>query len=502
MVGPVRWPDAAPSVVHLLQAAAQHAAGAEALVCGPERMTYGAYWHAVQGMAQVLRDKGVQPGDRVAVILPNGLEIAVASFAVMAAGAVLVPLNPLYTAHELAYILADAAPALVVAEPDHAATRAALTQLSTPPPVIAPRLDAAAGTAPCLPESGSLGMIQYTGGTTGKPKGVMLGHDALAANVAQREARLPTRWRRDRVLIVTPLYHSYASAMGLSLAANCAGALHILPRYDGDAVIAGIAAEGITLFAGAPAIYTDLLARDDLDDADLSTLRLCYSGSAALSRQIHERWEARLGCPIVEGFGQTEAGPVLTYMSPDGPRVPGTVGPALDATEIALVDTASGARLTDPGAPGEIVARGPQIMRGYWNKPEETAEALKDGWLHTGDIGTLDADGVLSIRDRKKDMVIVSGFNVYPHEIEEVLFTHPDLRDAAVIGVPDARKGEALMAFVVVAQGGGPREDALRAWLAERLTRYKLPTHLRFVDALPRTAVGKVDKPALRAMAG
>ncbi len=498
---PARWPQAPASVVHVLAGAARAAPDAEALVCGDDRLGYDGYWRAVQTMARQLRGEGVAPGDRVAVILPNGLEIAVASLAVMAAGAVLVPLNPLYTAHELTYILGDAAPRLVIAAPGHDATTAAQARLPGPIPTRAPVIAAEAAEAELLPDPGSLGMIQYTGGTTGKPKGVMLGHDALAANVAQREARLPTRWQQERVLIVTPLYHSYATAMGLFLAANCAGALHVLPRYDGQAVIDTIAAARITIFAGSPAIYGDLLSRPDLEAADLSSLRLCYSGSAPLSRGVHESWEARLRCPILEGYGQTEAGPVLSFMDPEGARMPGTVGTALPGTEIGLVDSATGAPLTDSDAPGEIRARGPQIMRGYWNNPDESAAALRDGWLHTGDIGTLDRHGVLTIRDRKKDMVIVSGFNVYPREIEEALFAHPQVREAAVVGRPDPRKGEALVAFVVPVPEGTTSDAELRAFLAERLTRYKLPTEIRFVGALPRSPIGKIDKTVLRAKA-
>jgi long-chain acyl-CoA synthetase len=500
MSGPLRWPDRSASVVHILAAAAAHAPGAEALVCGAARLSYGAYWHAVQAEARRLRETGLAPGDRVAVILPNGPEIAIASMAAMAAGAVLVPLNPLYTAHELAYILGDAEPGVVISEPGHAATGDALDRLGAAPARLAPRIDTSGSRAPVLlPEAGTLGMIQYTGGTTGRPKGVMLGHDAIAANVAQREARLPTR-PDDRVLIMTPLYHSYATAMGLSLAANCAGTLVILPRYRAEDALNTVAAERISLFAGAPVIYTDLLGHPGLEAADLSSLRLCYSGSAALSREVLERWERRVGCPIVEGFGQTEAGPVLTYMPPEGQRRPGTVGPALDGTELQIVDTASGTAPLPAGEPGEVRARGPQIMRGYWRKPEETAAALRDGWLHTGDIGALDADGTLTILDRKKDMVIVSGFNVYPREIEEELHAFAGVQQAAVVGRPDARTGEALVAFIVAAPGAAPREDALRAFLETRLARYKLPAEIRRLDALPKTPVGKTDKAALRAL--
>jgi long-chain acyl-CoA synthetase len=494
-VTPPRWPDAPPSVVHMLARAVRDAPGAEALVCGDARLSYADYGKAVAALAKRLGAAGVAKGDRVAVILPNGIGIAVASMAVMAAGAVLVPLNPLYTAHELGYILRDAAPVAVIAEPGLEAAREAAEGLD--PVWIAPEVDTDGGALPGLPDPGALAMIQYTGGTTGKPKGVMLGHDGLAANVAQREARLPTRWQADRVLIVTPLYHSYATAMGLFLAMNGANALHILPRYDGPAVLETIAGEAITLFAGSPAIYIDLLGQPGLAKANLGSLRLCFSGSAALPAQVLDRWQTRAGCPVVEGYGQTEAGPVLTYMGMDGPRLPGTVGTALGGTEMRIVDVGDTGRDMPVGEPGEIVARGPQIMRGYWNLPEVTAETLAGGWLRTGDIGSLDAGGVLTVRDRKKDMVIVSGFNVYPREIEEELHAHPAVREAAVIGRPDPRKGEALVAFVV--PSGAVSEADLRGWLSERLTRYKQPSEIVMTDTLPKSAIGKIDKTALRA---
>jgi long-chain acyl-CoA synthetase len=231
--------------------------------------------------------------------------------------------------------------------------------------------------------------------------------------------------------------------------------------------------------------------------ADLSSLRVCSSGSAALPEDVLRRWEAVTGCPVCEGYGQTEAGPVLTYNPLVGLRKPGTVGHAVPQTEVQIVDPETGTRLLPPGEPGEIRARGPQIMAGYRNRPAETAEALRDGWLYTGDIGTLDADGYLTIRDRKKDMVVTAGYNVYPREIEEALFALPGVADAAVVGVPDDYRGEALAALVVRADPALTGE-AVMAHLGDRLTRYKWPREVRFLDALPKTAVAKTDKAALR----
>ena len=242
-----------------------------------------------------------------------------------------------------------------------------------------------------------------------------------------------------------------------------------------------------------------MLSQPGLSDIGRS-LRLCVSGSAPLPAEVLQRWEAATGVPICEGYGQTEAGPVLSYNSPHAERKPGSVGRTLPDTELQIVDLETGVRVLPVGEAGEIRARGPQVMRGYRNRPEETAAALRDGWLYTGDIGELDTDGVLFIRGRRKEMVIVSGFNVYPREVEDVLHAHPDVHEAAVVGRPDARRGEALVAFVVT-RGEAVDVAAVGVHLAERLTRYKLPSEIRVLDTLPRTAVGKIDKQRLQEMA-
>jgi long-chain acyl-CoA synthetase len=343
-----------------------------------------------------------------------------------------------------------------------------------------------------------LSTLQYTGGTTGRSKGVDLVHAAVAINVSQREALVSTTADDERVLVVTPLFHVYAVAMGLYLAAYARGTLVVLPRYQPEAVLGTIPRERITLLAASPTVLTGLMACEAFARADLSSLRLVTSGASALPEATLARWEAATGCPIVEGYGQSEAGPVLAYNPRHGVRKVGTVGLALPRTEIEIVDVDSG-RLPQPiGTEGEIRVRGPQLMRGYRARPQETGEAMRDGWLYTGDIGAFDADGYLRICGRRKEMAIVAGYNVYPREVEEALCGHPQIREAAVIGVPDAYRGEALVAHVVGAPGAVPDPEALLAWLGERLVRYKVPKAIVVVEALPRTGVGKVDKVALR----
>jgi long-chain acyl-CoA synthetase len=271
-----------------------------------------------------------------------------------------------------------------------------------------------------------------------------------------------------------------------------------MPRYSAPAVLELIEKERITRLPAGPTVFIGLLNDGAFAATDFSSLRTAYSGSAPLPEETLRRWRERTGSPIFEGYGQTEAGPVLTYIRDGGDLKVGSSGPALPLTEIEIVDVETGKKTLGTGEIGEIRARGPQIMSGYRNKPEETAEALRDGWLYTGDIGELDADGYIYIRDRKKDMAIVGGYNVYPREVEEVLFTHPDVKEAASAGVPDPYYGETIRAHVVLKPGVATTADDLVAHCKANLARYKVPSRIDIVDALPRTVVGKVDRVALR----
>ncbi|MCZ7562745.1 MAG: AMP-binding protein [Burkholderiales bacterium] len=282
------------------------------------------------------------------------------------------------------------------------------------------------------------------------------------------------------------------------MAAYCRGRLVILPRYKPDLVLEAIGAERITRLPAGPTVFIGLLAHERFARTDFSSLRTAYSGSAPLPEETLKRWQAATGTPILEGFGQTEAGPVLTYVREGGVLKPGSVGPVLPLTEIEIVDVETGTRVLPAGELGEIRARGPQIMRGYRNRPRETAEALRGGWLYTGDIGELDADGYLYIRDRKKDMAIVGGYNVYPREVDEVLFAHPAVKEAAAAGVPDPYYGESIRAYVVLKEGATATVEDILAHCASNLARYKVPSRIHLVAELPRTTVGKIDRRALK----
>jgi long-chain acyl-CoA synthetase len=283
--------------------------------------------------------------------------------------------------------------------------------------------------------------------------------------------------------------------MNLYQALVCAGTLVILPRYRPDWVVAALIEERITVLPAGATVFTGLLAYDGFASADLRHLSVCYSGASALPAEILRRWEQATGAPIYEGYGQTEAGPILTYNAPNLPIKPGRVGLPLPGTDIRIVDVATGVPLA-ANQPGEICARGPQIMSGYWNQPEETASALRDGWLHTGDIGAIDAEGHLAILDRLKDMVITGGYNVYPREVDEVLLMHPSVLEAAAFGVPDAYRGEVLHARIVVREPIAVEE--ITAHCRANLAKYKVPVSIVAVPAIRKTTVGKIDKAALR----
>jgi long-chain acyl-CoA synthetase len=496
-----------PTVVQMFAQTAGRFPDRTALVCGPRRLSYAQYLRCVAAFAAELAGYGAR-GGRVAIVCANSLDVPIAMFGVHAAGAQAVPINPAYTERELGYILKDADPIAVIYDGEVASK-------------VEP-LAAALGIACAVrigeggrsldvwkdeperqlpepwPSPDDLATLQYTGGTTGLPKGVNITHRQMAVNISQREAALPTRPGDESILCMMPLFHVFAVAMCLYLAIYCGGRLVIMPRYRPDALLDLIAQEKITRLPAGPTVFIGLLAHEKFAATDFSSLRTAYSGSAPLPEETMRQWLAKTGTPILEGFGQTEAGPVLTYVREGGPYKTGSSGPVLPLTTLEIVDTETGTRVLGVGEIGEIRARGPQIMTGYRNKPKETAEALRDGYLYTGDIGELDADGYLFIRDRKKDMVIVGGYNVYPREIDEVLFAHPAVREAATTGAPDPYYGETVRAFVVLNKAASVGIDELIAHCKNNLAPYKVPSQIYLVETLPRTTVGKIDKLALR----
>ena len=503
-------PHVYPSVVHMFAQAVADVPQREALVCGDERLDYAAYGRCVAGFAHDLVASGAA-GRNVGIVLGNSIDICIALFATHAARARTTACNPGYTARELRAIFEDADLHTVI----YGVERRAVVEPVADALGIARRIcvgsNARRLTAWCdepglalpqpLPAPDELASLQYTGGTTGRSKGVNLTHAAVATNISQREALLPVRRDGARLLCITPLFHVYASATCLHNMAYAQGTLAILPRYTPEAVFETLARERITHFAGSPTIFTGLMAHPSFAQADFSTLELSYSGSAPLPEELLKRWEAATGVPVIEGYGQSEAGPVISFNPLHGVRKPGSVGIPVPRTEVQIVDLDAGVHVLGAGEKGEIRLRGPQVMSGYRNLPGETAAALRDGWLYTGDIGEFDADGYLFIRDRKKEMAKVSGFNVFPREIEEVLYQHPAVQEVAVVAVPDAYRGEAVVAYVVPRAAHAASDEALLDHCRDNLARYKVPSRMHLVAELPKTAVGKLDKVRLRAIA-
>ncbi len=505
-------PRTYPTVVHMLLEAVEKSPERDALICGDERLSYAEYLRCVTGLAAELSELGVA-GERVVFILSNSLDICVAYFAGHLARAQITPLNPLYTEREMRPMLEDAAPrVLIYDEANHERDGRLAAELNIPHVI---RIGAGAGSRrvsrpddwpatrvpASLPQPEDLGTLQFTGGTTGRSKGANLTHAATSINLSQREVIFPMRDDVERCLCVMPLFHCYASHTNLHAMAYHRGTLVIQKRYHPADVLENVNRERITLFGGSPTLFVGLMNFPGFAQADFSRLHLSCSGGSPLPAEVLARWEERTKTPIIEGYGQTESGPVISFNPVNGVRKPGSVGVPIGQTELQIVDIESGVKLLPTGEKGEIRLRGPQLMRDYRNRPEETAQRLRDGWLYTGDVGELDSDGYLFVTGRKKEMIIVSGYNVFPREVEEVLHAEPGIKEAAVVGRADDYRGELPVAFVVAKEGATLNSAALGAFCADRLAKYKVPAEFRIVEALPKTGVGKIDKLTLTEMA-
>lgn len=507
------WPALPPlaaSVVQLLEEASEAYPDRPAVTFGDLTLTYAEYRQAVAALAARWQ-RSVTPGDRIVLALPNSLDMAIGMFAAHAVGAQVVPVNPAYRPTELRRMLVDAAPRLIVhstaAAPALRELRGELTAaewLDVGDSGIAFRPDSA-GRKSKLPSLAlspeMLATLQYTGGTSGLPKGVNITHRQLVVNQLQREALLSTEQGGETMLCVMPLFHVSAVAMCLHMACHRAAHLVILPRYRPDWVVEAIARHRVTLISGAPRIFQSLLGFEGLHGADLGSLRFCYSGAAPLPEVILQRWEEATGAPLLEGYGMTEAGPVLTYNPVHGPRKPGSVGISVPWSSLEIVDPERRDQVLSPGTEGEIRVRGPHVMAGYRNLPADTAHALADGWLYTGDIGRLDQDGYLFITGRKGERLNVGGFKVYPSEVDHVLLAHPDVAEAAAVGVADSRYGHVVHAYVVMRPQAEFDEAALIAHCRRHLVDYKVPHVIRPLEALPATAAGKLARRQLAALA-
>jgi long-chain acyl-CoA synthetase len=519
------------SLIDVLRIAAADVPDAPATAFLGAQMTYGEILHRSDRFATYLAQVGIGKGDRVGIMLPNCPQYLIAVFSILRIGAIVVNVNPLYTPREIAVVAQDSAMrALIVLDLLAPAVLAIREQTSIERVIITSAAEYSIAAAECPSIEGTerladvlatvtevklprvtidaendVAVLQYTGGTTGTPKGAMLTHYNIFANVIQTTTLLTSGLHRgeERFLLVIPFFHIYGFTVGIMSGAWLGAQQILIPKYDVEVLLKAIRDDRPTYFPGVPTIYISLLNHPRAREYGIDRIRAFNSGSAPLPLEVLDQFEAMTGGTLCEGYGLSEASPV-THTSPTlSIRKPGSIGIPLPDTDIKVVDLDEGVRELAVGEEGELCIHGPQVMKGYWNNPKETAHALRthaDGrlWLHTGDVARLDDDGFAYIVQRKKDMVIVGGFNVYPSEVEGVLFMHPAVMEAAVIGVPDSYRGEVVKAFVVLKPGAVCDVETLRSHCAANLAEFKRPVRIEIRETLPKSAVGKVLRRILR----
>ena len=482
------------------------------------KITYQALSRMSQGFASALQKSGVRKGDRVAIMLPNCPQYVVGYYGALIAGGIVTQVNPMLVARELKHILDDSgAETIIVLDAFYEAVKGIQENTSLKNIIVVSLQPSGAkfedrtfeefiaiGTeAPkpvsIVPEE-DIAVLQYTGGTTGRSKGAMLTHRNLVANIYQTKEFFKDNILKgkERYLTVIPLFHVFGMTACMNACIQMAGENILLPRFDIEEVLETIKQEKPTIFPGVPTMYVAINAHPKAQEYGIDSIKLCNSGSAPMPVELMRNFEKKTGSNVLEGYGLSEASPV-THCNPSfAERKPGTVGIGFPSTDYKIVDLATGEQEMPSGELGELIIKGPQIMKGYWNMPEETSVTLRNGWLYTGDIANVDEDGYLSIVDRKKDLIIASGYNIYPRDVEEVLYEHPAVQEAVVIGVPDEYRGETVKAILVLKDGQTADETEIIEYCKENMAAYRVPTIVEFRRELPKTNVGKILRRALR----
>lgn len=516
-----------------LQEGAKHYNRKKALHFMGKELSFTELYLEARKMAGYMQSLGLQKGDRVAVMLPNCPQAVISYYGALMIGAIVVQTNPLYKERELEYQLKDSGANLIVCldvllprvtnirkntELKHIIVTGIKDYLPFPKNIIYPFIqkkqykmvvkveqsddihtwkavfkhDPDAFTAVKINPKEDLALLQYTGGTTGYPKGVMLTHYNLVANVQMCQAWLyKTKQGQETVMGVLPFFHVYGMTTVMNMSVMFGSKMILLPKFEAAEVLKTIQKQKPTLFPGAPTIYIGLLNHPDINKYDLSSIKACISGSAPLPTEIQEQFEQKTGGRLVEGYGLTESSPVTHANFVWAKRVNGSIGVPWPDTDAKIIHLET-LEEADVDEVGEIAVKGPQIMKGYWNNPEETDQVLKNGWLHTGDLGYKDETGYFYVVDRKKDMIIAGGYNIYPREVEEVLYEHAGIQEAVVAGIPDPYRGETTKAYIVPKNGCQLKEAELNAFCRKYLAAYKVPKLYEFRKELPKTAVGKV----------
>ncbi|MCF8706771.1 long-chain-fatty-acid--CoA ligase [Rhizorhapis sp. SPR117] len=535
---PVAWDQHFPplSLPEMFYASAARNPDAIALDFMGRKYSYSECRDGMERVAHGLQAMGVKKGDRIGLFLPNVPHYIAAYYGAMAIGAVVVNFSPLYTAAELEHQVEDSGTKILFTLSAKAllptalevlnnsslerlvvgsvagvlpTTKSILFRLFKRSETVArphdPRITAFSALidndgshvpAPIDPEK-DIALLQYTGGTTGRPKGAMLSHQNLTANARQVNMLDPGNVEEDRIIGVLPFFHVFANTVVLNRTIYSGGEIVMLPRFDAVQTLAAVERTRPTALPGVPTMYQALLDSARLGETDFSSMRMCISGGAPLPVEVKQKFEAATGATVVEGYGLTESSGVVTVNPYKGLNKTGTIGQPLPGTIVKLVDKEDPTRPPPEGEPGEVVFSGPQVMQGYWQRPEAHAEVFVGEYMRTGDVGLIDEDGYIRIVDRLKDMISVGGFKVFPSQVEEVLYHHPDVREALVIGIPDPYRGESPKAFVTLTEGSGTDGDALKSWLNPQLGKHERVVAVEVRAALPKTMVGKLSRKEL-----
>ncbi len=473
--------------------------GAVAVRLNDAELSYAELDELSARLATLLVERGLEPGDRVGVMLPNVPEFPIAYYGVLRAGGIVVPMNVLLKRREIAFYLGDSGARTLLAwhgfaeEARGGAEEAGAELIEVEPAAFAAglaRRQPAVGLAETDAEDTAV--ILYTSGTTGKPKGAELTHFNLSRNADIASRTTCEVDEGDVVLGSLPLFHSFGQTVSMNASLRVGATLTLLPRFDPGEALATMQRDGVTNFYGVPTMYGALLHHPGREDFDTSALRTCITGGASMPVEVLRGFEQAFDCIVLEGYGLSETSPVASSNHPGMERKPGSIGTPLEEVEMKVVDEDDNE--VPEGEVGEIVIRGHNVMKGYWQRPDATAEAMRGGWFHSGDMARVDEDGYFFIVDRKKDLIIRGGYNVYPREVEEILYEHPKIREAAVLGVPHDQWGEEIGAAVVLHDGEELSPDEVSAYVKERIAAYKYPRLVWFLDDLPKGPTGKILK--------
>src|SRR3954469_24823550 len=481
-----------PNLADLLTRAAEQHGDRIALKLDEQELNYAFLDEGASRIAGLLRARGIEPGDRVGIMLPNVPYFPVVYYGILRAGGVVVPMNVLLKAREVDFYVSDSGAKTLFVWHGFAA-EAPADAISVTPGEFEQLVIGADSAPEDVERAGDdSAVILYTSGTTGTPKGAELTHDNLRTNCEVTATTLVELTPDDVILGALPLFHSFGQTCGLNAAVANGACLTLIPRFDPAKALEMIKRDNVTVFEGVPTMYHAILNVPNREDYDVSSLRLCISGGSAMPVEVMRGFEKAFDCKVLEGYGLSETSPVASFNHPDRDRKPGSIGTPIRGVEMIVGDDEATA--LPQGEVGQIWIKGHNVMKGYWNREDATAEVMRDGWFATGDLAKVDEDGYFFIVDRKKDMIIRGGYNVYPREIEEVLYEHPAVREVAVLGVPHDSLGEEVAAAVGLKEGATATADELRDFVKQQVANYKSPRHVWIVDDLPKGPTGKILK--------